>query len=748
VGKWRDHLSYNNLTRVAVGEERVYGAAGGGLFYYDTEEGSLHRMNKTTLLNDVGVGTFAYDPDSRWLLIAYTNSNIDLVKDDRTTNLSDIKRSNLSGNKSINNIRFHDRYAYLACGFGIVVIDLNRSEIKETYYIGPEGSPMNINDVAFTDSLIIAATDNGLLYAPQGHALLHVASTWTSDSTSLLAGQSVKQLEYHDGLLLALSQSDNDTTLYSAGDNLSFAPRLTDAISRIQIAEGLILVCQPHTIDLYDDQFQLRHQIGALDWLTMEAHDATLDGSGHLWVAHAWAGLVEMSLSDPASTFATHTPAGPVSDDVYRLKSYDHDLMVCPGGHTSTYAGSYLPANLYTYSVQENWRQLSDPNGLRGTMYDIIDVAVNPRDSKTRMAAAWGYGIVEIRDNEMTALYNEQNSDGTLTPYTSDSYSTLLTGAVAYDQEGNVWMTNSLQPYGLVCRTSDGSWRRYNTLSMVGSNDIDHILCDSITGYKYFWGRANKIFVHDGESRMAYIDPNYNAKLETHTVNALVQDHSGNLWLGTNKGVKVIYNAAQAFSNGGEGERAPVTCSNILYNENGINEYLLAYEGITCMAVDGANRKWVGTSGGGLYLLSANGLEQLAHFTASDSPLFSDKIVSLSILPWTGELFIGTDKGLQSYRATATYAYGEPQEEIYAFPNPVRPDYDGPIAIKGFSRNALIHITDAAGHTLFSTTAHGGQAVWDGRTNSGDRVASGVYFVFASSEDGSVRSVAKILVVR
>ena len=227
-----------------------------------------------------------------------------------------------------------------------------------------------------------------------------------------------------------------------------------------------------------------------------------------------------------------------------------------------------------------------------------------------------------------------------------------------------------------------------------------------------------------------------------------MQDRSGDLWFGTDKGLKVIYDGYRAFANGGNGETSPVNCSNILFNEDGINEYLMAYESITCMAVDGANRKWVGTSNNGLYLISANGLEQLHHFTTANSPLASDKIVALTVHPESGVVYVGTDMGLQSYRSTATVGYTEPLADIHAFPNPVRPGYDGPIAVKGFTRDALVHITDARGHVVFSTNAHGGQAVWNGRTNNGDRVSSGTYYVFASDASGNMRSVAKILVIR
>ena len=277
---------------------------------------------------------------------------------------------------------------------------------------------------------------------------------------------------------------------------------------------------------------------------------------------------------------------------------------------------------------------------------------------------------------------------------------------------------------------------------------LDKLIWDSINHYLWFCGRSNVIYVHDGDGRMAKVNPNNGSKLSTDNVTALVQDRTGNLWVGTNKGIKVIYDAAKAFQYGGAGEVSPVTCSNITITNGEFYEYLMAYESITAIAVDGANRKWVGTAAGGLYLISANGMDQLEHFTAENSPLFSNKIVTLAIQPRTGEVYIGTEQGLQVYRSTATYAVGTPLDDIHAFPNPVRPGYEGPIAIKGFVRDAMVHITDAAGHTVYSTQALGGQAIWNGRTVNGERVAAGVYYVFAADNEGGNRSVAKILILR
>ena len=220
VGHWRDHLSYTTLYKVCAAGDRIYASAAGGLFYYDLDDMTLNRLNKTTSLNDVGISTFAYDPQTRCLVIAYNNANIDIVKDDKVTNLSDIKRSNISGSKSINNIRFHNNCAYLACGFGIVVVDLRRNEIKETYYIGDDGTYININDIAFTDSLIVAATDNGIMSADIDNPLLNIVNNWSHDTTSLLAGERITSLAVAGGKLIALADGSGGTTLYNETQGL------------------------------------------------------------------------------------------------------------------------------------------------------------------------------------------------------------------------------------------------------------------------------------------------------------------------------------------------------------------------------------------------------------------------------------------------------------------------------------------------------------------------------------------------
>lgn len=743
IGRWRDCLDYSLVTHVAVTPDRAYAAAKGGLFYYDLEDNTLNTLSKSTGLHDVGIADMAYDPQSGYLVVGYENANVDLIYKDRVYNISDIKRSDILGDKNIYHIRFHDGKAYLATGFGIVVVDLSRHEIKETYFLGTDGGYLQVYDIAFVGDSIYAATHDGLRRAAAAEPYLGISDRWVPD-TRLHGTKLTVLAEYSGQLFLAGYTYDPDRyTVFRLADTgyvavLEGTVRTSGLTPSLHVGGGHLAITLSGCVSLFEGQEYCEYV-----WGELAANDAVLDDEGRLWVGHSWGGMVLVT-SDGDRAFQ---PSGPASgDNVFQLVPTAKGMMLCPGGHTTTYANTYLESNVFTTDGR-NWKGLDRGDFFRNT-YDAVDAAVNPTNPDEVAVALWGSGVAITHGGVVDTLFNETNTNGALQPYIIGNYSTLLTSAVEYDRSGNLWVLNSHQPYALARLDRSGNWSHFSTAAMAAVPEVDKLVCDSVTGYKWYCGRSNVIYVHDGEGRMAKVNPNRGSRLNTESVNAIVQDRDGHIWIGTNKGIKVIYDAYRVFQNGGRGEEAPVNCSNIVITNGEFFEYLMAYENITSIAVDGANRKWVGTASGGLYLLSANGMEQLLNFTTANSPIFSDKIVTIGIQPTSGEVYVGTDKGLQVYRHTATYADAEPQSEVYAFPNPVRPGYEGPIAIKGFTRDALVRITDAGGHTVFSTQAYGGQAVWNGRTASGQLVASGVYYVFASDANGENRSVAKILIVR
>jgi ligand-binding sensor domain-containing protein len=232
----------------------------------------------------------------------------------------------------------------------------------------------------------------------------------------------------------------------------------------------------------------------------------------------------------------------------------------------------------------------------------------------------------------------------------------------------------------------------------------------------------------------------------TSKINCITQDQEGEMWIGTEKGIKVIYDLSSTFSSNST-TTSNVECNNIVYDEQGIAQYLLSFENITCIMVDGANRKWVGTERNGIYVLSESGDKELYHFTIENSPLFSGKIVSMAQNPITGEVFIGTDRGLISYRAESTEG-AEKAGELTTYPNPIKEDYNGTIAIKGFVKDSDVRITDATGKMIAHLKSLGGQAIWDGKNFKGQRVGTGVYFIFSSANEGKDKADGKFLIIR
>lgn len=745
VGQWRDHFSFNKAVALAPAHGRIYTAYEQCVGYYDFDDDAVGRMTKVDYLSDAGIAKIAYDSLTRCLVVAYTNSNIDIIHDEATHNISDLKRSEIAGDKAIYAIRFYNRRAYIACGIGILIIDLDRYEIESTCQIGIGGGVTPVFDLAFDGSHIYAATLQGIRTIGKNDRFPNIADRWIMDSTSRLSGRRIALLAVNGGTLLAAAETfdPSQRQLYRADGAGDFAIIDSGDIRSLRCADGYTTVAYADGISIYNPTYALSAHYDSFTWGDLLPNDAIRDRDGSLWIAHGWAGLIHLM---PDKTSQTFNPQGNVSDDVASLTVFNDATYLCPGGKTSTYANKWYNGTLYTFK-EGLWNQLTH-NAANDTLIDFLSATVNPKNSEQIAAASWGYGIAEINDNQIIDVYNESNTNGAIEAYRSGTWRHVRIGAVAYDKSGNLWATNSLVNKGLVVHYADGGWQGFETAKMIGNNEIDHIVCDSVRGFKWITGKSNRIFVHDGESKMAYVSPNNGSKLETNRVNCLVQDRKGDLWIGTDKGIKVIFDGYNAFGNGGNGELAPVNCSNIIISNGEFVEYLMAYEDVQCIAVDGANRKWVGTANNGLYLLSATGLEELNHFTTVNSPLPSNQIVALAVQPLSGEVFIGTASGTMGYRGTATYASSQPSDEVHAFPNPIRPDYNGPIAIKGFTNNALVHITDIAGHVVFSTQAFGGQAIWNGCTNEGKRVGSGVYYVFASDSEGGNRSVGKVLFIK
>lgn len=309
-------------------------------------------------------------------------------------------------------------------------------------------------------------------------------------------------------------------------------------------------------------------------------------------------------------------------------------------------------------------------------------------------------------------------------------------------------MTNSHVLTCLNVKKADNTWRTYDFSGLIPIGETVSKLMITSTGQKWMiLPRGQGMLVFDDNGTIDNISDDRKIRLGFNTgagaipgtdVYCMAEDDDGEVWVGTDKGIGVFYCADQIMTQGA------CDAQQVLIEQDGYVQILMETQVVTAILVDGANRKWIGTEGGGLFLMSADGTKQLAHFDETNSPLLSNDITTLTMDKKTGELFIGTSNGIVSYRGEATTGE-DVMGDVYAFPNPVRHEYTGNVAITGLVKNANVKITDVSGQLVYETTALGGQAIWPGTNFKGERAASGVYLVFASNEDGSQKIVTKIL---
>ena len=241
IGKWRDHFSFLTTYRVEPANERIYVQGKLGLFYYDIEDNTTNKLTKTEGLTDAGISTIAYDNKTGYLAIAYTNSNLDLVRNDQVYNLSDIKRSDISGDKSIYSIRFRNDKAYLCCGFGVAVVDLDRKEIADIYRLGVDGTPLKVNDISFFNDKIIAATDSGFVFANADQRFLNIFTYWSHDSVSALKTKKISKFESLDDKIIAVVADSSKQYLYTSTNISDFDRWIEDDIRSVRVSDNKII---------------------------------------------------------------------------------------------------------------------------------------------------------------------------------------------------------------------------------------------------------------------------------------------------------------------------------------------------------------------------------------------------------------------------------------------------------------------------------------------------------------------------
>lgn len=751
IGNWRTHMPYGNVIDVELLGSKVYAATNYELFTYDKEDGAIQILNKINGLSDIGISTIRRNPTLDLLMVAYTDANIDLIdKQGNVFNMSDIKDKNILGNKTINNIVFKGGNAYVACGFGIVVFDLNRQEVKDTYYIGSNGSAVNVTDIAFYNGRIYAASTDGLYYADENSNNLADFSSWSFDNSLIHPHLSYNEMEAFGGKLL-LNYSDEtfdaDTLFVFDGSQWSYFNKSFVTNKReLRTCGNKLLISGYYNVFVYDESFNEVNRIFACGG-TLFPNAVALD-ENVFWIGDRVRGMIK---ARDSYNYEFIQPNGPYSKNVFELSSYGKQVWIATGGHAPNWSKLYAKDGVCHFDGNwwSNLNRRTVPEFEENDINDFICCATDPRDTTVTYVGTWGSGVLKFKSNQYVMRYDESNSS--LGAWTQDPRYVLISG-LAFDSHGNLWVANSGANNLLSVMDRNGQWHSYNLGGTNSGIDISSMIIDN-NDYKWILRRSgsdDKIIVfNDNGTLDNSADDQVKALrctagqggISGSSANCLVVDRNGAVWVGTDSGPCFYSDTRRIFN------AEPYDASVILVprNDGTTNADPLFNEiKVLSMAIDGNNNKWFGLESG-VYELTPDCKTELLHFNVDNSPLL-DNSVNTMVINDDGEVFFGTDQGVISYRGLATPG-GSTNSDVVVYPNPVRPGYTGYVGIKGLVEDALVNITTVDGAFVTQLVAEGGQAVWDCTTVDGRKVQPGIYLVFVSTLDGKERLATKILVM-
>ncbi len=733
IGSWREHLPYHSVIDVAITPDRAYAATPYSLFYVDRSDRSTTRLSRIAGLSETGVSAIEYDVSNDVLLIAYTNSNLDIIKNGEVINIPDLKRDNIIGDKTVFNISAVDGLFFLSTGLGIVVVDPVKLEIKDSWFIGPGGTQLQVNGFTANQSNYFAATNSGLKTAPKNGVNHADASNWSTISfgtTREVTTVQDKVIFLRNDSLFVLSLAAIQffyadgwpvNGINSSGNELIIAERKLTGESRIVIlnstAQVIQIVQQPPAISF--------------------PRKGVRSGN-ELWIADQFGGLSVFE-TNGYTQFKLNSPESVASGEMI---VHDGIFYATAGAVNDNWNYTFNPNGVYRFKSGEwtNFNRFNFP--VFDSVYDLITVAADQSDGSI-WAGSFGGGLINISENEVE-IYKQNSPLGQMI---GDPGSYRVSG-LAFDASNNLWISNYGAAQNFHVRKSDNTWKSFSIPFPISDRAVSQITIDD-ADQKWIvspLGNGLIVFNHgsdienEADDRWKILRTGVGSgNLPSNDVFTVTKDKSGFLWLGTSDGIGVIQCPQEIFSSIGCESIRPVI------KEGAFAGFLFKGQEVRAIAVDGADRKWVGTKNG-LWLVNADGSKVIEHFNETNSPLLSNEIRSIAIDGKTGEVYVATLNGIMSFRGSATEG-GFTNNDVLVFPNPVPPNYNGSIAIRGLVNNAIVKITEQNGRLVYQSRALGGQAVWNGRDYQGRRVAGGIYLVLVSDDLKTEKVAAKIVII-
>lgn len=732
IGSWREHLPYQVAIDITASEKKIYAATPLSFFSVDAETSETERFSKVTGLSETGISAIQYDASAQKLYVAYHNSNIDVLTGGGLRNIPDIKRSTISGDKNIYAIYPDGDRCYLSTGLGIVVLDAEKYEVKDSWFIGDGGGYVKTNGFVKGNTYFYAATEQGLKRTPINTPNPADFRAWQNVSgTSGLALAPAKAVVVLNNKVVALQ---NDSLFVEDGATWKFLYANNLPAVSINASNNQLLVSQQSGATA---QVAVLNETGSVQKI-LQGNGLSLPRkavavAGDYWVADAAGGLLHFS-GNSAEAFKLNSPQNIVLGEMTVRKG---TLWAAAGAVNSSWNYQYNPSGVFNFQ-NDLWSAYNLYNYPQlDTVLDLITVAVDPRDNSA-WAGSFGGGLAHLGND--VQIFKQTSPLGAPA---GDPASYRVAG-LAFDAKNNLWVSNFGSQRQVHVLKEDDTWQSFSVPFALNENAVAQILIDD-AGQKWIQSPlGNGLVVFDQGNFDAADDDKWRlfkpgvglGNLPSSEVLCLAKDKYGFIWTGTTNGVAVFQCPQDALAGG---------CEAVLpvIKEGAFASYLFNGQEVRSIAVDGANRKWMATASG-LWLVTPDGDKVLANYTENNSPLLSNDVRKVAIDGVSGEVFVATAKGLVSFRGAAVEAE-ETKSNVLVFPNPVPPDFNGSLGIRGLPENSTVKITEADGRLVYQTRSLGGQAVWDGKDYRGRKAATGIYLVIAADNIKGEHVVAKIV---
>lgn len=751
---WEDFYSYNNVKDFIKVDTKIYALTDNAVFIYDETTQETEKLSSVKGLSGEATSSIYFSKTYQKLVIGYQNGLLEIVdQDGKITLATDIQRLSITGEKDIKHITEYGNKLYFATPFAIVVYDIEKLEYQDTYFIGNNSSTVSINQIAIYNNLIYAATENGIYTAEVNNNSLIDYNNWQQPQGDFIGD--FKTVTVFNNQLFTSKFSG----LYQInGSNLQFKYFLADNILQLKASENYLTATTKKSAYVFNSA--LAQQIITT---TTTAYDYVLQSAfaddNTIYLGTTEFGVLIRSFSNGFDHTEIH-PQGPISNDIFSITAENNHVWVVYGGYNVAFTPQQSERAISHFNGTD-W--INIPYSKIDPVRDLVHVTVDPENPEKAFISSFGQsspgkldatgGILVVENNEITTFWNHTNSGLEDLAPNDPNYNSVRINGSAFDNRGNLWVSNSWVDNKLKKLSADGNWSSFN-LSSLFTNvalGLTELIIDK-SGSIWMGSRRNGVLVYNesGNRKRALITETNKGSLPDPNVRTLAVDRNNRIWIGTKKGLMLFTNAGGVFDD------AIYDAQPVIVEDDGIPKKLLGDQPVSSIAVDGADNKWFGTDTGGVLATNTSGQETLFNFNKNNSPLPSNKIIKIKVDNSNGKVFFATDKGLVAFNNNVA-PYGDGLGEVYAYPNPVKKEHAF-VTIDGrngahLPRGTNVKILDASGRLVHETNViegqelKGGKVIWNKTNLAGRSVASGVYIVLLTIPDKSETSITKIAII-